>query len=109
MSDGNAAVDLMEFYKEACDDEIGGTFVIKAVGEDIVSLSDVDMDGVVSIMDVTDIQRYLAALIDVSDRQLALADTDADGVVSVFDATSIQMVLAGMTKTENSNENFDEF
>ena len=109
MSDGNAAVDLMEFYKEACDDEIGGTFVIKAVGEDIVSLSDVDMDGVVSIMDVTDIQRYLAALIDLSDRQLALADTDADGVVSVFDATSIQMVLAGMTKTENSNENFDEF
>lgn len=55
---------------------------------------DVDLDGQISINDVTAIQRYLAELELLSGEQLALADTNGDEVIDISDATHLQMYLA---------------
>ena len=57
-------------------------------------IGDTNLDGIISISDVTDIQRHLAELIHFSDEQLALADTDGNGVINIADATRLQMYLA---------------
>lgn len=56
-------------------------------------LGDVDGDGVVSIFDVTCIQRHLAEIPVYAYNETA-ADTDGDGKVTIFDATDIQRYLA---------------
>ncbi len=55
---------------------------------------DVDLDGVVSIMDATAIQLHLANISTIEEDILIYADTDKDEVVSIMDATSIQLSLA---------------
>ncbi|MBQ8860736.1 MAG: CotH kinase family protein [Ruminococcus sp.] len=57
---------------------------------------DADLDGVVSVMDATEIQLHLASLTTMSDYAIALADVDEDNVMSVMDATEIQLFLAQM-------------
>ena len=57
-------------------------------------IGDTNCDGIISISDVTDIQRHLAELIQFNDEQLALADTDGNGVINIADATRLQMYLA---------------
>lgn len=57
-------------------------------------IGDVDGDGVLSVLDATCIQRYLAMLINFEDNQMLLADANEDGVVSIIDATYIQWCLA---------------
>ena len=109
VGDNTAPVDLMDFYNSQLSDEIGGTFVIKAVSYDPAKTGDADLDGVVSIMDVTHIQRYLANLTKMSERQLYLSDTDGDDVVSVFDATHIQIELAGRRENSTDFEEPDDF
>ncbi len=60
-------------------------------------LGDVDGDGVVSVMDATEIQMVLAQMKEWAyDQAEAAADFDGDGVASVMDATEIQMVQAGL-------------
>lgn len=59
-------------------------------------MGDVNFDGVVSIIDSTEIQKFLAGLIDFTAEQLHFADINGDGVVSVIDATDIQKSLAGL-------------
>ncbi len=107
--DNSAPMDLMDFYKDNYKDDIGGTFVIKAVSTDTAITGDIDLDSSVSIMDATSIQRYLASLTDFTDRQMYLADCDGDNVVSVFDATHIQMKLAGIIGNEDEFENSEDF
>lgn len=87
-------MDVMDLYKDYYDDEIGGTFVIKAVGSLQDVLGDTDLDGELSIIDATHLQRYLAQLEVFNDKQIALADMDSDSVVSICDATRIQLALA---------------
>lgn len=55
---------------------------------------DVNRDGVVSILDVTEIQKYLVELVDFDMEQLAAADVDGDGDVRIFDCTELQKELA---------------
>lgn len=55
---------------------------------------DVDMDGVMSILDATKIQRHLASLDTLTDEQKDLADIDNDTKISIMDATKIQRILA---------------
>ena len=55
---------------------------------------DVNCDGVVNIVDVTEIQRYLVSLTSFNAEQLILADTDFNGSVTIADATKIQRSLA---------------
>ena len=57
-------------------------------------LGDTNRDGIVSIGDVTAIQRHLAELAVFNDEQLAVADTNGDGEINISDATHLQMYLA---------------
>lgn len=68
------------------------TFCVAAKETDI--LGDVNNDGIVSIMDATLIQCYLADLTDADEIDVSLADVDGDSRISVIDATSIQLLLA---------------
>lgn len=89
-------MDVMDFYYDYCgEDEIGGTFVIKAVGATRIVQGDADLDGTLTIMDATCIQRYLAQLSTLTSEQLSFADYDKDEIVSILDATLIQFALAG--------------
>ena len=85
--------DVLDWYRVSNDDEIGGTFVIKALTIK-PETGDVNLDGVVNVLDATLIQRYLAELDDLIDKQLALADVSGDGNVNIADATLIQMNIA---------------
>lgn len=88
--------DLKEFYISQ-NDEIGGTFVIKAITNGDAAtdiLGDVNLDGEVNINDVTLIQLYLAGLKkDLSGDMLTNADFNSDGVLNINDATAIQIKL----------------
>ena len=57
---------------------------------------DADMDGTVSIMDATAIQKHLASLKELSADGYARSDVDGDGVVAIIDATYIQKYLASI-------------
>lgn len=61
-------------------------------------MGDVDLDGDVSIDDVTLIQRALAKRTNLSGAQERAADVSGDGIVSVKDATEIQKYLAKYTE-----------
>ena len=71
----------------------------KKIEEDRL-IGDTNLDGVVTIYDVTLIQRYLNKEVDFNDEQNIVADTNFDGVITIFDATQIQRYL---------NKEFTEF
>lgn len=56
-------------------------------------MGDVNLDGYVTISDVTVIQRWIVDLESLSDLQIKLADVDGDGL-DISDATKIQRYLA---------------
>ena len=58
-------------------------------------IGDVDGNGVTDVSDATTIQKYLAGLIELADRQRRVADVDKTGVVDIFDATAIKYLLVG--------------
>ena len=62
-------------------------------------LGDADGDGVVTILDVTAIQRKLASIALPAFDEIA-ADVDGDGSVTILDATYIQRWLAGLEAPE---------
>lgn len=77
-------------------------FSVYVIVEDKTALNvgDVDGDGIVSIDDVTYIQKFLAkydtAPIDTDDEeQFRVADANGDGIINITDATTIQRYLAG--------------
>ncbi|MDR0914183.1 MAG: dockerin type I domain-containing protein [Oscillospiraceae bacterium] len=92
--------DLPLYYQDVMGDGGGATFVIKAITrlrDDYTPLlGDADMDGTVSISDVTEIQKHLAKLNNLNSYQLANCDFNKDGEVAVDDATDIQKFLAGI-------------
>ena len=57
---------------------------------------DADKDGVLSVIDATTIQKFLASLYGEDKINKANADVDGDNVVSVIDATIIQKKLANV-------------
>ena len=57
-------------------------------------IGDVDGDGYITIIDVTEIQKYLAQFSELTEEQLICADTDKNGKINIKDATIIQMYLA---------------
>lgn len=59
-----------------------------------VLMGDVDLDEAVKIKDATLIQKALAKLAELDDKQNALADVTEDGKVNIKDATAIQKFLA---------------
>ena len=100
-------LDVMDFYKQALDDDIGGTFVIKAVAKETeFEIGDVDLDKKVTVMDATAIQQHIAQIKIFNEKQLSLADTDKDNNVSIMDATVVQMKVAGLL--DNSGDEFED-
>lgn len=55
---------------------------------------DADLDGMVSVMDATEIQLHLADLTQMNDNAKEIANVDGDDKLSVMDATKIQLFLA---------------
>lgn len=88
--------DLLDWYKTNQNDEIGGTFVLKAIMKktDDLLMGDVNLDGKVNINDATEVQKYLAHMIALSGKDVRAADFHSDGKVDINDATEIQRYIA---------------
>ena len=56
---------------------------------------DVNGDGAVNIVDVTEIQKYAAGGANLTDEQRLAADYNNDGIVNIVDATEIQKFMVG--------------
>lgn len=62
----------------------------------ITVLYDVNMDGVVNVIDATLVQKHVVHNVEFDSYQLKLADTDHDGTISVVDATNIQKKIVSL-------------
>lgn len=60
---------------------------------------DANLDGKITILDATEIQRHLAKLVVMPDHALELADVDNTKGISILDATKIQRFLAKLEPT----------
>lgn len=94
----NKINDVMTFYKDYNQDLVGGTFVIKAITNNIVNTKtngDIDLNGTVNICDATKIQMYLVGLTPhLLNDQHTNADFNNDGEINITDVTAIQKYLA---------------
>ena len=73
---------------------LNGEISCESVINVCADVGDTNLDGIVSINDVTAVQRWLVELETFSDEQIALADANGDGEINISDATYLQMVLA---------------
>lgn len=82
---------------------IANTVTVSAAEETKIVLGDVNNDGIINMDDVTDIQRYVAGLIDFTDNQLKAANVyDKNDAITINDVTELQRYLAGY---KDVNEN----
>ena len=91
--DNGKMTDVMQWFKEHYDNDLGGTLVIKALTV-APETGDVNLDGKVDIRDATLIQQYLADLATLSDNQQKVADMDESGGININDATAVQFKIA---------------
>lgn len=92
-----AQTDILYFELVSEKDEISladNTAIVSLSSFSKCKLADANLDGSITISDVTAIQYYLAELTEFTDEQLAVADTNGDGEVNISDATHLQMFLA---------------
>lgn len=94
---GGSAVDNQAFF-DANGKALPSFRVFKYVvtgssGADIIK-GDADGDRIVTVKDVTEIQRFIAELTEFTDEQKKAADVDGSGVVDISDATLLQRYLA---------------
>ncbi len=59
-----------------------------------ILLGDVNLDGVLTVKDVTQLQRAIVSLVTLTGDALLAADTDQNGAINIKDATNIQLYLA---------------
>ncbi len=64
--------------------------------DQLLTYGDVDLDGEITVLDATMIQKHIAALVDFENKATTQADVNFDNVVSITDATSVQMYLANL-------------
>ena len=67
-------------------------------------LGDADGDGKVTVIDALAIQKHLASIAVLSEKQLLFSDVDQDGVITVMDATAIQKYLASVSCPQGIGE-----
>lgn len=90
-------MDVMDFYKQYCGDDQGGTLVIKAITTKESSiLGDANLDGILDISDASLIQKYTIHSQDLSEQSLINSDFNKDGKVNILDCTQIQKKIAGL-------------
>ncbi len=65
-----------------------------------ILIGDVSLDELITIIDVSEIQKYLVLLSVFNEKQLTAGDCDGDSRVSIKDATLVQMYIAGFEDTE---------
>lgn len=75
---------------------LGNHVLSSASNIKVIIFGDVDLDGTVTSVDATSIQKYLARLIMLDNEQSVAADVDGDGSITTVDATLIQKFLAHM-------------
>ncbi|MEE0958388.1 MAG: dockerin type I domain-containing protein [Ruminococcus sp.] len=88
---GTYKVDVYAVNRDGSGKSDSKTFV---VSKELFEIGDTNLDGNISISDVTAIQRHLAELAVFNDEQLSVADTNGDGEINISDATHLQMYLA---------------
>ena len=71
-----------------------GTYTWRVKGGAAVLIGDVNLDGIISIRDVTAIQRHVSEYELLTGAAFLAADVDGNGVVDINDATLLQMYLA---------------
>lgn len=57
---------------------------------------DVNMDGVINVVDATLVQKHIVGLEDFDDYTFKIADTNGDGTISIIDATNIQKKIVNL-------------
>lgn len=67
---------------------------------DSVICGDIDGNGTVDAIDATWLQRYLADMIELTDKQIAVADANNDSDVTIMDVTMINRYLCGLKSYE---------
>ncbi len=72
-----------------------------------ILIGDADMNGEVSVMDATLIQKHLVGMTEITGDALIAADATYETVVSVLDATAIQKYLAGLGDTGKVGQYYD--
>ena len=89
--------ELLDWYKTNLNDEMGGTFVIKAIttndGPKATFIGDANLDGKIDVSDATAIQKYIAKLLDFTEISKINADVDKNGIIDVNDVTLIQKYI----------------
>lgn len=68
-------------------------------------VGDVDNDGIVSISDATQLQKYMAGIVDCSKDDIIVADVNNDGYADINDVTYIQKYIVGLV-SEFENGHF---
>lgn len=81
---------------------IANTVTASAAEETKIVLGDVNNDGAINIMDVTDIQMYIAGSLDFTDNQVKAANAFEDDRIDINDVTELQRYVAGY---EDVNKN----
>lgn len=75
-------------------------YITDTENEPVKLVGDTDLDGEITIIDASLIQRYDVNMTMLSDNQLAAADVDGDGFVTIVDATFIQRWLSNLPSTQ---------
>lgn len=61
-----------------------------------VTLGDVNMDGDITVIDATEVQKYVAHIVAFTNDQFTAADVDHNGIITVKDATTIQKFVVNL-------------
>lgn len=61
-----------------------------------VTLGDVNMDGDITVIDATEVQKYVAHIVAFTNDQFTAADVDHNGIITVKDATTIQKFVVNI-------------
>lgn len=90
--------DILDWYKTEREDDLGGTFVIKAITNKtelaVTLLGDIDLNSKIDILDVTDLQIAISGGSKMTAVQKLNADTDQNDEVNVNDVTQLQIMIS---------------
>ncbi len=92
--DNGKIYDTKDWYSEIGDDNMGGTFSIKAITKKSAPKpGDVDLNGIVDINDATLLQKHIALIVKLDDKALSVSDMNGDGYITISDVTLIQQMI----------------
>lgn len=91
-------IDILDWYKAERDDDLGGTFVIKAITNKtelaVTMLGDIDLNNKLDVLDVTDLQMAISGGSNLTAVQKLNADTDQNNEINVNDVTQLQIMIS---------------